>query len=448
MKFYIDKQTIADLNIYSDNVNIKSVAGLFEHTQSNFGKTRIYELLATPLSDYQELKDRSEAIRYFFDNSLFDLKLDIDALGFTQYYQKQRRTSMQPTFLTAFWRRVFDKLNGDAQYFLMHEGVHSTIEVLKWIYAFSQQLLDIHKKGESYVPKILLEQSKEVEEIFSRNGYDRLIKQPKIGRYIFVGNLDYQFRIIERRDILYLLDLIFEYDAFSTIARVARDRGFTYPVLYPSDDSKMEVKGLFHPLLHNPVANDVNLRGDSNVMFLSGPNMAGKSTLLKALATAVFLAHAGFPVPAAEMHISVLSGVSATINVADDLSSGYSHFYAEVMRIKRVAQKLKENKNMLVIFDELFRGTNVKDAYDGTEAIIKALSKVKGAFFVVSTHIVEVAEELKEIKNIKFNYLDIERKDGHPIYSYQLKDGISTDRLGLYIIEQEGIVDLINEINN
>lgn len=446
MPFEIDKQTIADLSIYSYNVNAKSVAGLFDHTQSVSGKEKVYELLSKPLSDYDQLKERSQSIQFFLKNNLFDLQLDGDALNFANYYQKQGRHSIQPTFATAFWRRIFDKLNGDAQYFLMENGVRSTVTLLKWLQEFTERIINGYENEDSTISTLLLEQSKKVKEIFQRNGYDKLIKLNKISKYLSIGRLDYQFRITDRRDILYCLDLIYQYDAFSTIAKVAHDKNFTFANLYQAEENKIEIKGLFHPLLDNAVANDVTLDRDSNVMFLSGPNMAGKSTLLKALATAVFLAHVGFPVPASQMDISILSGISATINIADDLSSGYSHFYAEVMRVKSVAIKLKEKRNMLVIFDELFRGTNVKDAYDGTTAVIKAFSNVKGAFFVVSTHIVEVADELKDINNVKFNYMSIDRNNGHPSYSYLMKEGISKDRLGLYIIEQEGVIDLINEI--
>lgn len=449
MKFEIDKQTIADLNIYSDNINIKSVSSLFTQTRSALGKGKVYELLASPLSDYEALKERTQTIEFFLKHSLFDLKLDTDALNFAEYYHKQRRHTLRPTFASAFWRHVFDKLNSDAQYFLMQSGVNSTIEVLRWIDDFTQRLIQIHESSETGIPNTLLDQGKKVRDIFSKNGYNRILKKSKIGRYVTVGKLDYQFRIEDRRDILFCLDLVYRYDTYSTIARVGQEKGYTFANLYkPTEGSRLELQGLFHPLLDNPVPNDIKLDENSNLVFLSGPNMAGKSTLLKSLAIAVYLAHVGLPVPASNINISILSGISTTINIADDLSSGYSHFFAEVMRVKQVATKLKEQKNMLIIFDELFRGTNVKDAYDGTEAVIKAFSSIRDSFFVVSTHIVEVAEELKEIENIKFNCMNIEYKDNQPTYSYRAKDGISTDRLGMYIIQKEDLIDLIKSCSD
>lgn len=444
MKFEIDEQTITDLDIYNEDVNAKSIAGLFCGTKSFVGRNKVYELLGTPLADYDELKERSEAIKFFFDHEWFNLQLDTDVLSFVEYYQKQRRNSMEPIFSTVFLRRVYDKLNQEAQYFLMAEGVRSTVEVLRWVNDFMQRINQLDEKD---IPSKLLEQSKRIKELFAKNGYDKLVRKKKIGKYIAVGKLDYKFRIPERRDILFCLDLVSQYDAFSTIARVAKENGFTFANLHRVEDSRIEIEGLFHPLLENPISNDFSIDRKANVLFLSGPNMAGKSTLLKSLAVATFLAHAGFPVPASKMNISILSGLCAAINIADDLSSGYSHFYAEVMSVKQVAEKLKKHKNMLVIFDELFRGTNVKDAYDGTSAVIRSFSKVREAFFVMSTHIVEVADELKDLDNIKFGYMNIDRKNGHPSYTYKLKEGISKDRLGMYIIEQEGVIDLIDEIS-
>lgn len=176
--------------------------------------------------------------------------------------------------------------------------------------------------------------------------------------------------------------------------------------------------------------------------------MAGKSSLLKAIAITAYLAHVGFPVSASTCRISVLAGICTTINLSDSLNLGYSHFYAEVARIKFIAEKLKDHNNMLVIFDELFRGTNIKDAYDGSLAIITAFSKIKTCFFGISTHIIEIAEYINNIKleGIQFQQLEIIVENNSLQYTYQLKEGISDKRIGMQIIEKEGILDIINSI--
>jgi DNA mismatch repair ATPase MutS len=241
--------------------------------------------------------------------------------------------------------------------------------------------------------------------------------------------------------------MVYEYDAFLSVVKTAELYDLIYPEILPETENVLDIEDLKHLFVDKAVGNDVHFDRSANLLFISGPNMAGKSTFLKALGVAVYLAHAGLPVPAKRMKLNVLSGLCTTINISDNLNSGYSHFYAEVMRIKDVATRLKTNKNMLVLFDELFRGTNVKDAYDGTLAIVSAFAQIRTSFFVISSHIVEVTNELQGKENIKFSYFEIEQQDGHPVYTYKLKDGVTDVRLGMYIIKKEGVIELINEIN-
>ena len=146
------------------------------------------------------------------------------------------------------------------------------------------------------------------------------------------------------------------------------------------------------------------------------------------------------------METSAFDGLITTINLADNIQSGNSHFYTEVSRVKHVAQKMTGSQNMLVIFDELFRGTNVKDAFDASLAITSAFSKLRKSFFIISTHIVEVANELAAIENINFKFMETVFDNGIPGYSYMLKDGITEERLGMWIVKNEGILEIIEGI--
>jgi DNA mismatch repair ATPase MutS len=172
--------------------------------------------------------------------------------------------------------------------------------------------------------------------------------------------------------------------------------------------------------------------------------MAGKSTFMKAFGIAVYLAHMGFPVAAKNMRFSVKDGLYSSINVPDNLNMGLSHFYAEVLRVKKVAEAVSESKDLIVIFDELFKGTNVKDAYDATLAVTEAFAENRNCFFIISTHIIEVGEELRDrCNNFRFAYLPTIMEGVIPRYTYKLKDGITADCQGMIIIENEGILDII-----
>jgi DNA mismatch repair ATPase MutS len=143
----------------------------------------------------------------------------------------------------------------------------------------------------------------------------------------------------------------------------------------------------------------------------------------------------------------IKEGIYSSINVADSLDQGYSHFYAEVRRVKTVAGAVAGSKSLLVIFDELFKGTNVKDAYDATLAVTAALARYRNCWFIISTHIIEVGAALREQHaNLQFAYLPTVMEGQKPRYTYRLTEGITSDRHGMMIIEQEGIIDMINQL--
>lgn len=172
--------------------------------------------------------------------------------------------------------------------------------------------------------------------------------------------------------------------------------------------------------------------------------MAGKSTYMKAAGVAIYLAHVGFPIPATYMKLSLFHGIFTTINLPDRLDIGYSHYYNEVRRIKQIAEKISELHEVVVIFDELFRGTNVKDAYDASLAVVKALATLHTSIFIISTHLLEVANQLRECKEIDFHCFGITKtKDGECHYTYSLQPGISEERLGMEILNRERVIETI-----
>jgi DNA mismatch repair ATPase MutS len=179
------------------------------------------------------------------------------------------------------------------------------------------------------------------------------------------------------------------------------------------------------------------------LIFLTGANMAGKSTFLRSLSTALFVAHMGFPVAATAMEFSVLDGLYTTINLPDNLGIGASHFYAEVLRVKKMATELSQGKSLFILFDELFRGTNVKDAHEATVAVTRGFARKSKSLFIISSHIVEAGEELKQLHNIGFLFLPTCMNGHTPTYTYKLETGITDDRHGMIIIRNEGILETL-----
>lgn len=93
-----------------------------------------------------------------------------------------------------------------------------------------------------------------------------------------------------------------------------------------SQNILLQIKDLYNLALENPVKNNITVENCRNIWFLTGANMTGKSTLLKSMGASIYLAHMGFPVPAKSMQIQLFRGLMTTINLGDNLASGYSHF--------------------------------------------------------------------------------------------------------------------------
>ena len=174
--------------------------------------------------------------------------------------------------------------------------------------------------------------------------------------------------------------------------------------------------------------------------------MAGKSTMIKAVGAAVFLAHMGMGVPARKMQLSVFDGLLSNINVADNIAKGESYFFNEVQRIKNTINKINDGKKWLVLIDELFKGTNVQDAMKCSLTVIKGLIKIKNSLFILSTHLYEIGDELKTYPNISFKYFETNVLDDQLEFSYQLKEGISNDRIGYVILRREKVVEMLERL--
>ncbi len=130
--------------------------------------------------------------------------------------------------------------------------------------------------------------------------------------------------------------------------------------------------------------------------------------------------------------------------MADNIGLGYSHFYAEVVRVKHAAEAAASGQRLLLMFDELFKGTNVKDAYDGTLAVTEAFAEYRDCLFIVSTHIIEVGEALKGTPNIQFASCLPSWKDRCRATLTNWSRALQKTGRGMLIIMNEGILDLIN----
>ncbi len=260
---------------------------------------------------------------------------------------------------------------------------------------------------------------------------------------IYFGNfLRYRFK----NHAIELINIYGRFDAWYSMAMATKRFNLCFPKFSTDAQPFVEVASLYHILLPSPVSYNVKLAPDNNFIFLTGANMAGKSTFIKAVGAGVYLAHLGMGVPAIEMRLTLFNGILSNINVVDNIIKGESYFFNEVQRIKNTIIKINDGKKWLVLIDELFKGTNVQDAMKCSSTVIKGLIKIKNSLFILSTHLYEIGEELKSYPNISFRFFETNVKDDQLDFSYQLKEGISNDRLGYLILKKERVVELLEKL--
>jgi hypothetical protein len=201
-----------------------------------------------------------------------------------------------------------------------------------------------------------------------------------------------------------------------------------------------EARGLGHPLLpsRQRVVNDVALGGALRLYIVSGSNMSGKSTLLRAVGVNVALALAGAPVCARRLRLSPVQ-LGATLRVNDSLQEGKSRFYAELTRLKQIVDHAGAEPPLLFLLDEILHGTNSHDRRIGAEAILRGLV-ARGAAGFVTTHdlaLTEVADALgPRAANVHF---DDHLEDGVMTFDYTMKPGIVQKSNALALMRAVGL---------
>jgi hypothetical protein len=202
-----------------------------------------------------------------------------------------------------------------------------------------------------------------------------------------------------------------------------------------------EAAALGHPLLPRGrcVPNDLALGGATSLLIVSGSNMAGKSTLLRAAGVNAVLALAGAPVRARRLRLGPLA-VGGTLRVQDSLTAGRSRFQAEVLRVRQLLEMARGAPPLLFLLDELFQGTNSADRRLGAEAVLRQLADA-GAVGLVTTHdlaLTEIADRLGgRAVNVHF---EDRFENGELTFDYRMKPGVVGHTNGLALMRAVGIV--------
>lgn len=435
----IDKTTFNDLAIV--NGEEFSLFNKLNFCRTVGGKDKLFDNVCTPLSTIEAIEGIQQTIQIVLKNiPLWPLQISNGSVLMIQkFYQANiDEIPAKPTVIKAYSYKYFHK----SDFSLVEYSVGHAFDFIKGM----QFLIDLFLrddcpsplKSKLLIARQLIDKAEfEIVKQTEKSGILTLVPKLQLGRYL---------RNHYKRNMEQLLDIYFQLDAWYGMAMAVKQYDLRFPEFLTGEQPMLKADGLYHLLLQKPVAYDIDLDPSSNFIFLTGANMAGKSTFIKAVGTSVFLAHIGMGVPANKMQLSLFNGILSNINVVDNIGKGESYFYNEVQRIKSTVSKISDGKKWLILIDELFKGTNVDDAMKCSTTVIEGLVKIKNSLFILSTHLYEIGEGLKKYPTISFNYFETAVANDQLLFSYQLKKGISNDRLGYLILKNEGVVDMLEKL--
>lgn len=251
-------------------------------------------------------------------------------------------------------------------------------------------------------------------------------------------------------DVRAWIDAAAEWEALAALSVLAYDHPtWTFPTIDPSID-RLAATGLAHPLIAAPdaVPNDVEVGPQGTFLFVSGSNMSGKSTLLRAIGANAVLAQAGGPVAAKKLAMPSVN-IATCMRVEDSLARGVSFFMAELLRLKEVvdAARVATDRPVLYLLDEILQGTNTAERQIASRQVLGQLAACN-AIGAVSSHDLGLLEgnALASIA-VPVHFAEtFQRTPNGPemTFDYRLRPGLATSSNALALMELLGF-DLPNE---
>ncbi|MEO9003710.1 MAG: DNA mismatch repair protein MutS [Ginsengibacter sp.] len=435
-----DSTTLNDLSIFSHEDEF-SVFAKVNLTRTVGGREKLRQIFNKSLSDIESLKNVQNTLRLILARH-DQWPLTISNGSVMMIYKFYESSIDEPPARGSALSAYLYKLFHGPDFSLIKYSTGHAFDFIKGMQKIISVFLDdnapLNLKKNLQKAKILIE--KYQLQIVSQKEKSEDLTLSEMLSFAHFIRYHYKHNFFE------LIDIYSQLDAWYGMAMAVKDFNLSFPIFVASDEPVLTAKQLYHILLKDPVSYDAALSQQRNFIFLTGANMAGKSTFIKAVGSAVFLAHIGMGVPAAYMELSLFDGLLSNINVVDNIVKGESYFYNEVQRIKNTILKVTDGRKWLILIDELFKGTNIEDAMKCSTIVIEGLIKIKGSLFILSTHLYEISDHLKSYPNIDFKYFETKVVHEKLIFNYQLCDGVSNDRLGYLILKNEKVIELLERL--
>ncbi len=249
------------------------------------------------------------------------------------------------------------------------------------------------------------------------------------------------------KDLQDIAKTISEIDVLQSFSEVSERNGYVRPIF----KDYLDITDSRHPVVENViesefVKNDIKMDEKTNILLITGPNMAGKSTYMRQVAITSIMAQIGCFVPASKAIMPIFDAIYTRIGASDDLVSGESTFMVEMLEANRAIKTA--TKNSLVLFDELGRGTATFDGMALAQSIIEYISKNIGCKTFFSTHYHELTDLDQTLKDLKNIHVSAHEENGNITFLHKIKEGSVDKSYGIYVAKLAGLPEnLINRAN-
>ncbi len=437
---YLDQQTLKDLEVFQTETG----PSLFEHFNFTFtdgGARALKRRMENPWRSRDQIIDTQRAITFINGQRAHFQQLNNFAYTANRvdHYLQQVLPVIDATGKLEFTLAAFSLwANHDRHFNTILVGVQLTARFIRALRTFISDLDATEANAGELAPLI-----EELETLLMR---PRLLAVPEEAfglRYWLSLRLDQTFRVYESSTLKRIVTLIHELDGLVSLAEASHQHGYVLPAV-TTGSLTMEAEALVHPFVNEAIGNPLAMDQTARVLFLTGPNMAGKTTYIRAIATALYCGHLGMGVPAKQFSFTPADSLFSAISLSDDLRHGISFFRAEALRVKAVAAAIAAGQRVIAMMDEPFKGTNLKDALDASGAVLTRFAQSDECLFVVSSHLIELSEQADFSERMQCRYFDADESEGQLRFDYQIREGISDQRLGMRVLKEEGIFDLLD----
>lgn len=476
---------------YSHDLDIFGEGSLYQHiNRSNtlYGRKKFADRLASPLTSQAEVVGNQEAIREL--SGKYDFRQHYQAAGMEMEEQLQDRARLQawlkvPTIIYGskiypvllvvlpvlsvlliggwiFWDifKPFVILMAVVQWAMLgfqikkvnafHEYIGRQKNILSR-YAALLHRMDGEKFESPLMNRIALSSKdagakvkKLANLVYAFDARANSLMSIFVNSFLLY-DLQYVYRLEKWREqnsdqLMNWLEATAETEVLCSFATFAfNNERFTYPQI--KTELGISAKAMGHPLIpaEESVANDFEIGSGGQVLIVTGANMAGKSTFLRTVGINLILALNGAPVCATRFSCPIIS-LRTGMRTADSLKDHQSYFYAELDRLKGIMEELRQNIPLLILLDEILKGTNSTDKQAGSIALVRQLLP-HPCLGIIATHDLALGDLEKEYPNQVKNYcFEANIEKDQLSFDYKLKPGLATKMNATFLMKKMGII--------